>query len=415
LATFILVFVFIFGWKQSALLDWILVTSAVIAGRSLFSNNYALNRRELGILVVMLSSVCLSAVSILVNGEADLEMLLRLSRATINFLGAIGVVNIYQDRYGAKMPKQLVSHVLLALVVHGALMVLMYVSLTVRETVYSLTNPDEIVNEMEALVVGLRVAGLTYGLSQTSLLQMWILILMPVAFLGGSNIKKIVYGSVFGAIAVSSVLVSGRTGLLLGSVAVPIIGASVLSRSVKELAQTVVNISAAFLVAYFAIKNIGNMADETTRKYTLQSTDEVVRLLGGQGSRTTDAILSTMYFFPSDSKTMFIGTGQMNRQNLGIATDVGYVRSLFAIGFPATALTMMPFIMGISWAARLRRISSKGSIEWTSRLALATALILASSLIVHGKEVALLTRNQWSVQAILLVLVIRLLGTKKIN
>ncbi len=415
MATFILVFVFIFGWKQSALLDWILVTSAVIAGRSLFSNNYALNRRELGILVVMLSSVCLSAVSILVNGEADLEMLLRLSRATINFLGAIGVVNIYQDRYGAKMPKQLVSHVLLALVVHGALMVLMYVSLTVRETVYSLTNPDEIVNEMEALVVGLRVAGLTYGLSQTSLLQMWILILMPVAFLGGSNIKKIVYGSVFGAIAVSSVLVSGRTGLLLGSVAVPIIGASVLSRSVKELAQTVVNISAAFLVAYFAIKNIGNMADETTRKYTLQSTDEVVRLLGGQGSRTTDAILSTMYFFPSDSKTMFIGTGQMNRQNLGIATDVGYVRSLFAIGFPATALTMMPFIMGISWAARLRRISSKGSIEWTSRLALATALILASSLIVHGKEVALLTRNQWSVQAILLVLVIRLLGTKKIN
>ena len=102
-----------------------------------------------------------------------------------------------------------------------------------------------------------------------------------------------------------------------------------------------------------------------------------------------------MYLLPTDVSTLLIGEGTLGRDAFQyLASDVGYVRILFAAGLLGSTLLLAPFAGAILIALR----------AWSPdrRLAATTLVTLLATLLLHMKEIALLTRNQWSVQAILI-------------
>ena len=104
-----------------------------------------------------------------------------------------------------------------------------------------------------------------------------------------------------------------------------------------------------------------------------------------------------MYFLPDNLKTTLFGIGNYGRTDyFYLQSDVGWIKSIFAIGFIGTILMIQPFIWGIYKFFKQRRTLGE--------LTIAAIIILTSSILLNCKELSLLTRNQWTIQAILLAI-----------
>ena len=77
-----------------------------------------------------------------------------------------------------------------------------------------------------------------------------------------------------------------------------------------------------------------------------------------------------------------------------LLSDVGWIKSIYAIGIIGLAFMLQPFLWGINTAFKQRAILGE--------LAITAILIFASSILLNCKELSLLTRNQWTIQAILI-------------
>ena len=98
---------------------------------------------------------------------------------------------------------------------------------------------------------------------------------------------------------------------------------------------------------------------------------------------------------PDNIKTTLFGMGNYGRSDyFYLKSDVGWIKSIFAIGFTGLILMLQPFLWGIHKAFKQRSIFGE--------LAIAAILIFASSILLNCKELSLLTRNQWTIQAILI-------------
>lgn len=140
--------------------------------------------------------------------------------------------------------------------------------------------------------------------------------------------------------------------------------------------------------------------------FTLEHSSEILELLESGQSRTTES-LQGMYFLPDDAQTLLFGSSNLGRGDMRyIPSDVGYIKLIFAVGLIGVALNVIPYVIGLALAARWYRSSP------TTHLAVATILCLVSGLLLNGKELALLTRNQWSIQSLLIGVSILYLTTR---
>ena len=401
------VFLFIFGWKHGILIDLISVWSLCLFFVVLIRNP----QMHPGILVLVAMSTALAvyaALIVAVNGAVDTQIALRSARALINLLGGASLAYLYWRRYGAQLLPYVTLHLYLALSVHAFLILMMFLQPDLRAFVYQMTSAASFVNNNSPFLQGLRIPGLTYGLATTSVLQLGgLLLLLPVARYWRGR-PFVLLGVLCGApLLLLSLLLTGRTGLLLGMLFVP--AAWVLSgkrrgnnrsagrradgagRLFGRVARTLATVAVVGAVVYVVVRNLPSFF----YSFTLPHAEEVLEFLVQGGRTRTTEILAASYFWPDRVGETLFGSSNLGRGDLGyIESDVGYVRILHAIGLLGSTLIAVPYLYGMRLMLALRR--------YARHVAVAGWFILLSTVVLHFKEIGMMTRNQWSVQCLLM-------------
>jgi hypothetical protein len=404
LCLFLLTFFFIFGWRRGLYADLVLIISIFLCASLIaFGRRTPVPVRALLVGVVPVAALGYAVAVGLFAGAHDFEMIGRLGRAVVNYFGALALVQWYRVTIQSNYWQTLTAHVAASIVVHGAIMLGAYISPELRSVIYFLSRPEQFVNLNAPFLLGLRVPGLTYGLAQTSVVQMWGLLLVPlVVFFRRTSARVFGIGLAF-AICTGSVFVSGRTGLVLGAILIPIVLILYYGVNVAKWAKAGSVIGVLSILVWGMSRGAAWNMDGEQLKYTVTQAAEAWRFLTSGESQTSEIVFGSMYFLPKSDLVTLFGAGSMDRSALQITTDVGYVRSIFAMGVFGTFITMIPFVLGLLYGASAY-LNSHDS--WVRMFGLVCCAIFLSSLFLHGKEVALFTRNQWSIQALLLVLLV---------
>ena len=405
---FVSVFLFIFGWKHGIFIDLISVWSLCLFFVVLIRNPHV----HPGILVLVAMSLGLvvyASAVVAVNGAVDTQIALRSARALINLLGGASLAYLYWGRYGAAQLLPYVTlHLYLALTVHALLILLMFLQPDLRAFVYRMTSAASFVNINSPFLEGLRIPGLTYGLANTSVLQLGgLLLLLPVARYWRRR-PLVLVGVLCGApLLLLSLLLTGRTGLLLGILFVP--AAWVLSgirrgntrsvgkradragRSLGRVARAMATLAVVGVFVFVVVRNLPSFF----YTFTLPYAEEVLEFLGQGGRTRTTEILAAGYFRPDSVAETLFGSSNLGRGDLGyIESDSGYVLMLHAIGLIGSTLLALPYLYGMRLMLALRKHAR--------HVAVAGGFILLSTVVLHFKEIGMMTRNQWSVQCFLM-------------
>ena len=392
-----ILFILIFGWKITELIDLITLVSVVLVCRAFVCNRTVSSRMSLYALAVLAVLSIYSLGVVLLNGLLDVQIALRSLRAFLNFAGAAALVGVYHEHYGRNFFRNIVRDLHLSISLHAVIMLVMYSHDGIRNFVYQLTDAFHYGSLSSPFRDGLRISGLTYGLSQTSVLQLSGLLLVPVVYANcrATLTRLLVLGTV--PLLVLSMIICGRSGLFIGLLYLPFITVGFIFSAGSEMGPTaklgrllqgtllVVAVIAAFIF-------VQQQMPEKFFSVSLGHASEVFAALQLSGP-TIDAV-SRMYFLPATWLETFFGSSNMGRGALDyIPSDVGWVKNIFSIGIIGTLLTFLPNLMAMltAWNAR----------HWSRRAALFCFLIFLSAPILNFKEMALLTRNQWSVHAVL--------------
>ncbi len=392
----LLIFILIFGWKIYGYFDISAITAGILASiyicRKLKarSSDTRLNSFPIKCLYCLTVYSCIVGVFTSFN---DLQIILRALRALVMLIAGLWVYDLYVEK-GKEPVLAILTDIFVSLLIHGIIMLLMYCSDGVRIFIYNITDAFSYINLSSPFLDGLRISGLTYGLSQTSVLQLFGILLIPVVVQQYSNkIKRLLIILTLPVFFVS-MLISGRSGLFIGLLMVPV-ALWYFSRdfSMKKVCMSSVCVALLGLTVFSCCAV--NLLPEKLTDYTFNTNKEVFDALLFQGF-TVNHLVDNMFFLPETVFDSVFGCGNLGRTDYDyIESDVGYVRSIYAVGVLGTVLTILPYLWGIC-------------IYWKKRnqnetLAFAAIAIFLASLILNFKELALLTRNQWTIQALLLV------------
>ena len=394
---FIITFFLIFGWKTNSIIDISAITGCALAVQYAYFykpwEKLKTNPPILSLLILTLYSLII----VIANGITDFLPVMRAFRALIMLIAGFSLYNLYKKHYKKPIPT-ICTHIYLSLLVHGIIMIAMYISEPLRHFIYSMTFAESYVNLKSPFLEGYRICGLTYGLSQTAVVQIFGLFLMPYVFEKQNHtLSKTSIIFSFPIIVISSIL-AGRSGLFATLIFIPVYLALKLFTSkfsrqtflsyIKFVILSSISLSILFFAAYRFLpdKFINN---------ALYSTKEIIDVFKNKSIIVNE--VKPMYFLPNNLKTTLFGIGNYGRTDyFYLQSDVGWIKSIFAIGFIGTIFMIQPFIWGIYKFFKQRRTLGE--------LAIAATLILTSSILLNCKELSLLTRNQWTIQAILLAI-----------
>lgn len=392
------VFFFIFGWKITPLADLILLTSLLLVAYSFIRGYIYADKLCLQVTIALGALAAYSLTIVLANGLFDVQVAMRSLRALINFLGALSLAGLYFAIFKNGFFYRLARDIYLAIAAHALLMMAMYLSGGFREMIYHFTEAYEYVNLASPFLDGLRICGLTYGLSQTSVLQMLGLVLLPLAIKDCQSKSGALILLAGIPLLVFSILISGRSGLMLGlfflllyfgSLFFPYQPGFSFCGAIKKTGVYLCGIFFVIMVLYASV----NILPEKFSRYSLEQAQEILPALQLAGPTVDN--MSGMFFLPESWLETFFGSSNLNHGDLEtIQSDVGWVKNIFAVGLFGSILTLIPYLLGLkaAWHSRIDNFE----------IAFLSFLIFLSALILHGKEMALLTRNQWSVQALIL-------------
>ncbi|HAE37813.1 MAG TPA: hypothetical protein DCG57_04140 [Candidatus Riflebacteria bacterium] len=391
-------FLFIFGWKINLLADVILLVSAGLIAISFVQGYFYADRNTLKIVagLGLLSIYSLSIV--LINGLLDTQIAMRSIRALLNFLGALALVNIYYQRSKTSFTENIIRDIYLSLTAHAALMVAMYLNHGLRVAIYRLTDAGSYVNLTSSFLDGYRISGLTYGLSQTSVLQMLGLLILPLTLRNCRSLAGKLVLIAGAPLLVISILISGRSGLMLAIAFLPICIISLLweiadKRSPGQALSAILKGAAVIAAIVLLLSLISFRMPGKFASYSLQQAGEIFDTVQMKG--TTVENISGMIILPESWPEFLFGSSNLGRGDLDyIPSDIGWIKTLFAVGLIGTLLMLFPYLLALRVAFLLFR--------GDPYLAAASFLIFLSALLLNFKELALLTRNQWSIHSLLL-------------
>lgn len=393
---FIITFLMIFGWKIAGYIDISSIVACILVFRLLWRPETVKKlKSDISIKCLYYLSIYSIFLSIF-TGIEDIQIVFRTLRA---FIVLIASYSLY-ELYCKKLPDShdaIVSDVFFSLFTHSLIMVSMFSSDSIRNAIYAITEASSYVNNSSSFLDGYRVSGLTYGLSQTSVLQMFGLFLIPTMIKKSNNTINRIFLLATIPITIASVLISGRSGLFIGILLFPVyIICKYLCNPVplrnlqKNIPAAIVYIALLLVFAQFTYK----ILPQKFHQYTMSTNSEIFEALAWEG-HTISHVSDHMYFFPDNICEMLFGTGNLGRSEYNyIDSDVGWVRNIFAVGVIGTVLMLIPYFSGIVIAFCNRNVLGE--------IAFAAILIFLASLLLNCKELAILTRNQWTVQTLLL-------------
>lgn len=394
---FITMFLFIFGWKITNLLDIIFIISII------FIFYIAIKKIKLDFFIIILilflwMSIIYGFGISIVKGAFDLTFITRTIRVVINTLGAYGIIYLYKNTYYKQ--KNVIHYVLrdleYVILLHAVIIVIMYLSPIARAFIYSHTHIVEW-GASGSIKLGYRIAGLTYALSQTSVIQMWGILLLIYNHHTNKNKNYITFlGKLF--VLILSVLFTGRTGLLLGIIFVPLFLLLINKVKLKVIFKYLFRFSIGIIAFIFILFIFKDSIPDKFINYTIAHSSEAISVLTQGESETLDTI-AQMFIAPEDSLDFLFGTSSLGRSSeVYIKSDVGFVKVLFAVGVVGSIIYYLCEIACLfSIFVKKKRVSDN-SLKYL------TFIILITNLILNLKELAIYTRNQWSIIIILVLI-----------
>lgn len=385
-----LLFLLVFGWKIGFYLDLILVASVACIVWAHLVGVDRLPRPMLDV-TLLLGAIALYSLGVtFATGGQDPFYFLRAVRVLINFLGATFLVQLLRREYGDAWITAVLVQLYVAIGLHGVLIGAMFLAPTLRESVYAIVGTHTFVNDTMPFRAGLRIPGLTYGLAMTSVVQMSALVLFPWVLLSVQRIGARILLVALVPVLVVSVLLTGRTGLALGLALVPL-SALLAARSGGGARFGVRHLLVAGAVTFGVVLLGIRLGPDDFSDYNLTVTREVWELFGSADESATVNNLRAMWFAPDSAAGIVFGTGSSGRGALGvIPSDIGYVLVLHGLGLLGSIIFLsVPLTMFV--VALVRRKAVAG-------LAHVVMLLTFTGLAVHAKEIALMTRNGWTIE-----------------
>ena len=394
---FIITFFLIFGWKVNFVLDISAITALALSLQYLYIHKpFQLLKNNIS-LISLLILVVYSSLIVLVNGITDLTPILRAFRAFIMLIACFSLYNLYYKHY-KKPLNTILFHIYLSLLFNAAIIIIMFCNQPFRQFIYDVTEAYKYVNWIDAFLRGWKICGLTYGMSQTSILQIMGIFLLPyILEITSKKLYKAFYIISFPFIIISSLL-AGRSGIFLAILLAPLFLLFKICNNKQSLTNIVTKTKKLimfflyFLVVYFFTYNYFPTVFKTITKYNFKELIGTIK----QDSLITSTI-KPMYFLPDNAITTIFGKGNYGRtKTFYLPSDVGWIKSLFAIGIIGNLLMLIPYIWGIYTALKRRKELDD--------FAIAVILIFLITILLNFKELSLLTRNQWTIQAIIIAI-----------
>lgn len=395
---FIITFFLIFGWKINSFIDISAISALALSIQYLLIHKpwkFLLSNKPIKVLLLL---TIYSTIIVLINGITDLMPILRAFRALVILIASFSLYSLYQKHYKEPITSILL-HIYLCIFIHSLIMNGMYIFTPFRLFVYTITDSSSYVNLNSPYLEGYRICGLTYGLSQTSVLQIFALFLIPfIINIFNKKYYKIFIFLSFPSIIISS-LIAGRSGLVAFLVLLPTYIVLKLS-STNFSFNNFINILKPFLLYSLSLIIFGTIAyhylPKKFIKKNLKECSEIINIIKLKGNSIN--VLKPMFFLPNEISTTIFGKGNYGRTFIFyLLSDVGWVKSIFAIGIIGTLLMIYPFLWGIYNSFKIRK--------YLMEPAIITIIFLLASLMLNFKELSLLTRNQWTIQAILLAII----------
>lgn len=403
----LLLFGLTFGPKVSGF-DVISATALLLVVRHLMSSR-VIHAGVLAYALLLVGALGYAATITAVYGAADLYHVLRIGRALLNFAGAYALVTWYASRYEGRFADRLLADLFIVIALHSALMAAMYISPSLRDGIYATTGFDESYDKATA---GWRISGLTEGLGTLSVTQAAGLLIAPFArHMFPGLLRQMAFGIAVLLVALSVVL-SGRSGLVLAAVFMPIVlmvahGRRWRRSAVWSYRSVKANRAAVVLAVILAVVTINTLDREVRERMatrTMPHAFEMIRSLlddeGLQTASTTD-VIEDQFFLPDSASVLLFGNSNSGRGALeDIPSDTGAVRMLFGLGLIGSSLVYIFYVAAMVQAWQVRHLH-RG-------VALVSLLFSLGVMIANFKTVLALTRNGFTISATLIVATILL-------
>lgn len=395
---YILVFLYIFGWRIYSYIDMIQLVSVGFGVYALLNWRHRLAQSVWPVLGLFALIFLYTATVFIARGVTDLFPLFRVARSALTLLGGLGIAIFFERRLGASAGGELLKATVASVALHGTVMLAMYFSHPVRSLVYGVTNGVQYANRgvflgVNLADVGVRVMGLTYGLGSTSVLQASAALQLPAV---ARYLRRPLFViPLYLSISIFSAAIAGRSGLLVVAALTPVLVLSLLvKRSTRRLGATVlISFVLLFPISYGALSFFDDVRNQQFN-YTITHIEELSTIVTAPERSPTLKALAGQFVLPSGITNTLFGVGSFGRSgSFYLTSDIGLVQHLFAYGVFGMALLWSPLFLMLAFALRNRSGSPLGALGF--------ALTVITSIIFNGKEESLYERCFWSFQVLI--------------
>lgn len=344
--------------------------------------------------VLFLCLITYSLFLFLSHSPRQIFYMVRFGRALLQFLGCYSLVRIYYAKYGANFGKTILFHLYLAIAVHSIIMFGMYFNSSFRFFITSFAVPETHQSYNAMVIVGKRIGGLVSSLDGLSVVQSFGLLLIPFMIMIANKRQGILL-VIFMPVIAFSVLISGRTGVVMLILSLPLTLVAIRRHIGKMLGYSFIAVIVITIASVFFVpgKHSKNMLAEQYNRLTglFTSTEE-----GGQGLQkgaTAKLIEDFKNDWPDEFGLFLFGNGMSGRSFKIIHADPGYILDMHGIGLFGTIPMVLYYIIAVGYAWRCRKICNY--------VALLSFIYSIMSLIINCKVRFLFARVGFTIQVLL--------------
>lgn len=381
---FFIVFIYILGWRFGGIgaFDASLLLSILLFAL-MPSSSFKLLPYKWFFLFSTLSFLLLSMYIGLSSQGSDFSVFPRAVRVPISIVSGITLSLIL--RANGISSTRVLYWIAIVITINASIAMAMSFSEGFRNVVYSITGALKILNSTSTINSGIRAPGLTYGLSQTSVMQSLGVLVSSLLYFTANQLTKIEKTFCLSMILVNILgcLFIGRTGIVLSLLFLVLISLRG-SKNFVIFSLVVISMSPLF---YFldGIEDI---------KVQMERVDEVLAVFTSGDSHTLD-VLSRMYHLPPGLEIIWGGNGMGRTDYFYTSSDVGYVRIIYAAGI----LGLLIYIAHLVYMSLVVFSMKANHLNQETKYCLVIIILLFFCY--SFKELFFYSRNIWQITCLL--------------
>lgn len=329
------------------------------------------------------------------------QVALRPLRALLMLGGLYFYILAYAKEFKERFAEALLFDIFIAISVHALLMIAQFIFPELRNAIYVFTFADQMLEFNQQF----RMAGLTNGGgAQLSLFQAMGLVVWPLVMQNHKSVSKKVVSALMAICIAVSLLLSGRSGIILALMTLPVIVYFSHRGSFVSRVVWVVKIAGAAATlggALYALVLSGSIHSDNWA-YAERAADRSLDFILGDQSLTEHGVildLKGMLFIPDDVATFWFGdpylfdTSYLMGERI-VPSDIGYIIFLFGYGAIGSLIQYAFYGLIIWYSVRYWR--------YNKQLALISLVWAVSVLIFHAKEVLVFSRIGFSLTVMIM-------------